>query len=842
MNMSQAKLLHLFVALALLIKIQVVHNHCIWPTWKNSLTTLTNLFVELIPSCTIYVYGEYNENRSPLLPFLYDICATFDFHQIKSKDNDFATCVQLITSKYVDDYIWEWTDFNLYHVRNKFQHFKNSNISTNSSRQDNGNGSTSISRQRSGLPPPFPPPPNLKPVGRDWGDGETEPYYSIFASKKFQRHCLILIRSSIKIDYRPYWQTRGFEGAFTSSDYLPVPYNGRISPDYVFIYAYNESLISCNPGVVLKGKGHNHNCGLPWSNEETTGTSIILFITPKRPARIQASMYSFNGVRIILDQDQLTVTKIRSTWEQTHRSISSLLFLGNSLDYKNKSEEVSFTDRFPSDSDEYKELTRFNDNICGGTPLVKTYFKFRRNEETYRVWDPQEDCTYEAILSKYFNRNKSKSANFIKQIKWPITVEFGAVGTTNQKNEYAFGKRGKFFIPVSGRFQGFRYSIFIDRKSIKAEFDMTSLLEPFERVVWLMFLTSMVLLYFVMKVSSKSIQLFWIFSVLLEQGEGQLQTKLRKSLKICLLAIVWQLSAIQLRLSYTGNMFSAITAERVPPMPEKMSELFKQPNLGKFDIFSPEREMTALIFENWGNAGDNITFEQLFSSVKGLHATLLREFINPQKESSSFFVNPEVKHNKFPRIALIAYTHPYKLQTADPPKWSGEKENKTWIPPYPFDTIMLTLGQRLLIKNIDRPIRKKLWMFHGKKNFFTKSFARDLNSLVESGIYGRWEAITCRLAEARYIKSEHANLGLTDQWNFHAAACRDISDKLKPPISFRRVSNVSIKVIWVLFLICIGISVAGYLKEVVRFDIPGRLFRCGACGATSTNVKKYKRE
>src|SRR3989442_1788837 len=104
--------------------------------------------------------------------------------------------------------------------------------------------------------------------------------------------------------------------------------------DATDVYLYKQPLISCNLEAVYKGKRQWHQCPIPRSNEETTGTSIILFLTPKCPCGIQVSMYAYKGVGFGLSllHVELTVSKIKSFWEHNQRrSISSLIIRDNKL-------------------------------------------------------------------------------------------------------------------------------------------------------------------------------------------------------------------------------------------------------------------------------------------------------------------------------------------------------------------------------------------------------------------------------------------------------------------------------------------------------------------------------
>lgn len=767
-------------------------------TQETSYKAIKQLFAELANSCTVYFYGKYRDRITDTfyLLHLYDICANNTRYWN-------GNCVQLITSLHAYHYLWEWTDFNFYHTRNKLSKLDLWLETVNESKSHQ-----------------YHPSREIKPIGTYWTEDDPDPYYSIFSRLKHHSQCLVLVRTEMASRQHRYI-TRGFEGASKISDYASLPYNGRISPAFIIIFIKEpKSLRRCN------NNDSKNLCDMTeWSNIMTSGTSIVLFVL-QEPKESPLLLHHFLGIFSPVAIKDCTVAKINTLWNELHRETS--LFNNFRHSWRLNVSLIFFRHDSNLTEDE-KQWRRLNKRICSGTPRVQDYLYSKSYLSAHRIWDPQEDCVYETILSKYL-----KNAPGLNAFMWPFTMEFDAVRTSERDNDYVFGKRGKYFIPATGRFQGFRYSLFIDRKSIKTEFDMTSLLKPFQTEVWILFIAAVAALALFMKLASNSLWLFWITAVLLEH-----EVKIRLSFPVCIVAIFWQLSAIQLRLYYTGNMISAITTEILPPMPEKMRLLFDDANSRQFDMFTRDTEFEELVFGSWRDNEDKIGYEKLLYFVKPINKSKLWDLVKQEKESKSLILGKaKSKRRPYHRIALISYTHPFKLQTCQPPRWPGEKQNRQWQAPFPLDTALLVFKERLLIKNTDDAIRRKLWVYQGKRNFFTKYFVRDINALVVSGIYGRWEAITCKVTEAMLLKNETSVIGFKHEWNFFSAACIDNSAKLKPPLSFRPVSNTSFMVIWALFVACIAISTLGYLKEIVRFHIPGRA--CPSCKYTT--VSKYKNE
>lgn len=278
-------------------------------------------------------------------------------------------------------------------------------------------------------------------------------------------------------------------------------------------------------------------------------------------------------------------------------------------------------------------------------------------------------------------------------------------------------------------------------------------------------------------------------------------------------------------------MFSFITAERLPIAAKNVSELLQHPFSEIYNIYVPFGQIEELYISD---DVENLT-SKLLKSTKALEPISFREMISSEKDESFRKLNS--------RIALISYTHPsdlpkYNLQSI-PPDRESEVE---WENPYPYDAILLTLGERILIDNDHSMIRKKLWIYQGKRNFFTEFFVRDLDSLIESGLYGWWERFACKIGEMMLLREESQIQQYSTTWNYYQVACRDFAEKMKSrPTLHKQVSIGSIGVVWILLMIGIFISIIQYMREIIRFDIPrdeSVSYRT-YCLWTSCRVTKY---
>ncbi|CAL8130724.1 unnamed protein product [Orchesella dallaii] len=755
-----------------------------------------SLFKELIPDCTIYFCGKYDEKEGPLFQRLFHVCG----------DN----CVQIVSIS--NERPCAWMNFNQKNKRSRF-HPRDFNESFETEQQNS---------------------PELDAA-----------YYTIFGrSSKYSEKCLVLVSILDK---------RGSRHNFSesaASKLLSLQYNGRISPKLILIQNTR-----CNMSM-------NH-----WSWDirideielRNAPPSIILLIC-------------LSGDSIYLHHYDDTELKLTEVSERLGKfwSLAELELLWDRIRLR-AADRPSHYDYHQFRHDIFRNRHRFNlerdavDNwlrnssgtlnrsipslvshwICH-TPIINN-FKMRRDYfNGHRIWDPQEECSFETIMSKYnFSGYSSEPME-----SWPIQVEFqttsggsGNPGSMEGPTDGP-GRRGRFYIPVAGRFQGFHYKIFVDRKSIKAEIDMTSLLKPLSYWVWFALLLFLFSLVVIMKCSLKSFELFWLVSILLEQGV--IRRKFVKTYVVCFLTTMWLVGAFQLRQLYSANMFSFITAERVPETPQKMKDLTMDENSRKFTTVINYNEAQFLFFgdrngvpEVDGQDNGNMFLQDLWRQTRFFYKHQLKTMLGIQDASQSYSFLRGSSHGvkPEPRIAVVSYTHPNKLVYVASPKYPGEVQSHLWQPTFPIDTMLLTFGQRLLIPNSDDLILPKLWLYHGKRNFFTDYFVRDLESLVESGIYARWELLTCRIVETRCLLEQNNEMQLNKSWNFVAAACKDTSEKLKPTVSFRPVDNRSIRVIWVLFFGCLVACFLFYFREIVRFDIPGRKCQCAGC-----NEDKYKQE
>lgn len=752
---------------------------------------ISKIFIELIPTCTVHFHGAFRDDDEIVRDInwmfisFFNICATFPS----------AYCVQISTN----------------------------NVSMFHRHPNSGNQFTDDMRPPSGSIP------SERWMSQRMNQGAASLNlinHRFFAlPAKYGERCLVLVDTSVD----PY----------CTAHLYGMPFSGRFSPNFIFLYRrYYAGVCGVQDWLIHNGSPPYKFCGMyeghSQSFSEDEGTSIVLTIT-KYPDAFLMECFDRLVIDDLLLRKNLTVSDLISIWEN----------------YRSDIQIEHFCHAQPPPWDMPRQLQAHVDNvthisskICGDTPLVRIYKESTRRDPTsifMRIWDAQEQCVYETILNKYFKSNNSFLKSYTKII-WPVALEFGEAWTDNRQGIDGWGKTGKFYTPFGARMQGYQYAIFIDRDSLKSEFDMQALLQPFDYLTWVHLVGTMAAMTLTFRLLSKSFNATWLFSALMEQAG--LVRKFPRSYAITILALVWVYASILLRFSYTTKMYSAITADKDVVTPKNFSELVKHPFKDIFNMFVPHEESKRLL--QWkGKDLFNISEQVLWDSVTPLMHEDLLQLIKKREPNrlTALFENSqgEIKMSRpHPRIALLSYSHPNKLIYDE--KWEEhDRRNvnpKLWEKPFPYSTLLSKVGGRVIIPGENSQIRNRLWLYHGKRNYFTDRFVRDLGGLVESGIFGRWEYLAGKYSEAMYLESLEIDKGkyrnnLTG--NFITAACTLFSDTMGK--SYQPATNYTILVIWVVYWTCLVICIFSYLKEIVRFDLPGRSLYCSAC-----HVEKYKQE
>lgn len=737
-------------------------------------TAVVPLIKELASNCALYYYGTGNDH---LVDIITEICSKI-------------SCDNLITSlaeSHSVNMLLGWTDFNFHR---RFFSF------------------TSVNHTRR-----HPIPPHELQFQTTAFSINPFPFFTIFTNRHHPV-CLVLLRTTpagmSHRDLKPF---------------LEMADNGRVLPNFIFLFTNEPSIcrFNLNTSSCFVGRG------LVFL--ENLSPSPLILVEPTTSSNASTGLSLHIGYRnfVKISEQNASLELIQKMWHLYKKEIPFQIV--NRHEVPDTLCEVQQANRTKGDL-RYPDWDNLHTDVCNGLHNLQcTMVDIGRKPDEQRVWDPQEQCVYETLISKL------KSGKQTKPVRWPFSLEYNSVTGSDA------GTRGKFYIPVSGRYHGFTYSIYIDRKSVKTELDMMALLRPFHLWVWNSLLVHIALVAIFMKLWSKFPQGLWLFAVLLEQGI--LPKNLKFSFHLCLLSLTWLLSTIPLRLFYTGKMFSAITAAPIPPIPENLTGIFNEIEKRKaFHLFSSNQEILHFVQGSLRHISlkkDIVSGENILEFVKRMDEEILMNLIysdKPGKSRDSFFSKGSPRLSDYPRIGLVSYTHPQKLQRRYPQGGHDgfRGHHLKWSPPFPLDTMLLTFGRRILIPNSNPPIQQSLWIYQGKRNVLMDAAAKDLGALVESGIYKRWETITCKIVETVYLKRENEKMKVKHSGNLYSAACRD-STELREQVVFRPVTNGSIKVVWVLFLICIAICCLGYFREIVRFDIPGM-----PCPCRCSQRGKYKEE
>ncbi|CAL8128323.1 unnamed protein product [Orchesella dallaii] len=152
-----------------------------------------------------------------------------------------------------------------------------------------------------------------------------------------------------------------------------------------------------------------------------------------------------------------------------------------------------------------------------------------------------------------------------------------AVGNRHQHFGSAYNKYPYIFTYATS-FHGFRYLVFVDVEQLeKANFvDVRALLRPFPTIVWLLVIASTAFIVLALMVASdRGLQnpVFYTVSLLLEQGDANLQTK---SHVIPTVLFVWLFVSFILRLLYTSSVYSFLTVEPELVLPQSFEDCLNE--------------------------------------------------------------------------------------------------------------------------------------------------------------------------------------------------------------------------------------------------------------------------
>lgn len=508
--------------------------------------------------------------------------------------------------------------------------------------------------------------------------------------------------------------------------------------------------------------------------------------------------------------------------------------------------------------------------------------------------DPQKVCLYMTILQKHNFRGLGPSFKIIRQflgIPVPRLPYYGEIPIENRRQP---GVKGDVCFADGSHTQSYHYAVFLSKSLLQLEFDLKAVSRPLDGYCWALIFILLVLIELGIFRLTPGVPRLFTIAILFEQG---VRFKGCKKWQGLLSLALWMLSALQLRLAYTGCNYSFLTTSTHPKIPPTLEEILGQVGEEKMGIFSSYKEfpdLHELIKIMLGKVellnGNAFKFwSRLNRDLQILNDADIAEILKHDKKT---FIKMPMKNSfkLFDRFVLVTKTEisRHSARRYKKPDYGSEggsafdkngagggggypapnvtntsiavpgnsgygggsqsgcpeyvhhspqsnllnecatiyayqmsQEDPEWAPDLPFELTLMASDIFMHRMNSDSSakIPARVWLFQGKKDFFTKFFYKDLGSLIHSGIYQRWQQLRDENVERDYIQNIQKGTpgatlkrGESSSTSWHSRFSW---------ITFEKVNNYSLRVIWSLYLLCVVISVVAYFKEICVLSIPG---------------------
>lgn len=530
------------------------------------------------------------------------------------------------------------------------------------------------------------------------------------------------------------------------------------------------------------------------------------------------------------DQEALTISRIISLWTKLHKNLQVF-----SLESSKSTKEGR----------NQKRIAR----ICGkiGRPMYE-YVGGKDTESTlHRVADPQEYCMYKTIFTRH--NFTGYSTQYPKRTKFrvPILPKLTYQETENMPVPPAyqvaqFWEKGPYILSQGAVKQGYKFTMFLDKKLVKKEVDFFALFRPLDMIVWLIVLLLVGALLLILQMTNKNVQKLHLLAIFLEQDINV--SKTWTSAGLYLLLAVWMLGSFQLRLAYTANMYSYLAVESHPEIDLDLHEMVSQSEAnGQYKLFTSHTDDNHLIAalnnmvaaEKCKNGSEYIYYFRLSRSVRPLFEEGIQELL-PNGTTPEMHEHNTQFNNFYRFIPLKSLTHRFTLISHSNPSmklyetWSGNKPvvDSDWTVEKHFEAMFIASERFIWKKGIWEKwggmkwLNPRLRILHGDQFFFTNFFAKELDGLIQSGILHKWtcqmKAISKREYLMKILKLSYGLAGKTA--TLTASSSKDV-DKARVLLQFEQVANSSLILIWSWYFVGMLLSAVFYLREIVRFEIPG---------------------
>ncbi|CAL8139848.1 unnamed protein product [Orchesella dallaii] len=619
-----------------------------------------------------------------------------------------------------------------------------------------------------------------------------------YSFTKYSDTCVVLL---------PFTDDFRMDKSFVST----VFYSGRVSPNFVFIstpksprnpdlFAINVTLnffntydlLSSSSIIFMINEYENklflfcQPCGIKivqrtWTPNEMAimGLNYSFFATMKQISRTGPVSH---GLAINLGEylghlEKFTIANIVLFWSKLYRNLENFNVETGQI----KKEKF----------DKY-------DQICGKVSL----HLFRQLSTS--IGSPVEACLYKTVFQMH-NLNSSgyeykfdpRSPNYRC-----FKLSFLSYKKFKQSLHHAKWQYGAYYLPQKISIEGFQYLTFIDKQILKQGFGMHVFINSLNSFAYTSIIMGLLILFIILTITRVFPSRVHPVAILL--GQKIVWKKPVRHKILCFILTMWLIATQSIRLVYKSNIYSFV-ASTSPNVPPNLRDAVLGNN-AKYDIFVPYEnsdDFARLLdskLQNSKNSSDFKMWSKLLKTVQILYEYDLHQFYDPKVTFDNVMLYKKfILISKHPSkyIRLIArYTNNY------------HKLKYFWEYDTPAEIVFKTSEKFVWFRHKDLIFYSGVWVFLGRRNFFTENyFQRDLDGLIQSGIYSRWEQLMGKSTE----KVEMQKM---------ARAMAGINNNSNP--TFRKTNYSHMRYFGILYFSCVFISIVGYLKEVVRFNIPTR--------------------
>lgn len=423
-----------------------------------------------------------------------------------------------------------------------------------------------------------------------------------------------------------------------------------------------------------------------------------------------------------------------------------------------------------------------------------------QHPDNIRQPDAQEECPYKTILQKH--NFSGVNSNSLQIQDKPLAIWYGR---SSPKYSYHKGLEAPVYHSSGAAIQGFQYSVYLDKQLIKREFDAAALTRPFKTLSWAFILATILILVKILHILQKRILLFHIIAIFLEQ-----EVIIKGNGKFCFILALWLLASSHLRQAYTGRMYSFLTTETKPTVARNLRILVNEQS-DLYDLYiSPSQFdlLKELIMEDIQDIKTSPEKEGVFKYLSNfmrqvnLMSTYELNLIHRNFSGAVGHASTAENFRKmYSRYAIISETNPTKTlrRYCGPTAWYGQEDLREDQPepPIPYETVLQSSGNFLRFRNDDyRSIQAGIWAFQGYRDFFADYFCRDLEALIHSGIYAKWESLMTYYNEKDHFQK------LGEEFGPIYKAPPKLSGGARL-MTFEKVDNASLKVVWGSFSCCV---------------------------------------